>query len=70
MSDWPRSGLTSDGKAVNGNSVAIDLTGTYQVADRLAFYVRFAEIGRNFLTAQSGIREPLSLRAAGALTRP
>lgn len=63
-------GLTTDGKSVNGNSVAIDLTGTYQVTDRLAFYGRFAEIGRNFLTPQAGIREPLSLRAAGASYSP
>lgn len=63
-------GLTSDGKPVNGNSVAIDLTGTYQVTARSAVYGRFAEIGRNFLTPQAGIREPLSLRAAGASYSP
>jgi hypothetical protein len=60
----------SDEKASDAAAMAIDVTSTYQVSAKLALHARFAQIGRDFLTPQSGVREPITLRAAGATYSP
>lgn len=63
-------GLRRDGTRFSGFGEAIDLTGTFQVTDTLALQGRYAHIGKNFLTPQAGLREPVSLKAAGVTWSP
>ena len=64
------SGRSSDNRMVNGSGMAVDVAGSYQVASNLSFQGRFAHIGSNFLAPQSGIREPIDLRAGGVSWSP
>jgi hypothetical protein len=50
--------------------MAVDLSGTFQVNDTLAVQGRYAYIGPNFASPQAGVREPISLKAAGATWSP
>ncbi|MBK7394225.1 MAG: hypothetical protein IPI64_13155 [Chloracidobacterium sp.] len=58
-------GYSSDNIRINGTAAAIDLAATYQVAENLSVQGRYAFIGRNFLSPQTGARDPLDLKAAG-----
>lgn len=63
-------GLTNDGLRVGGSDIAMDLGATYQVAENLSVQGRYAHIGKNFLSPQSGVREPIDLKAAGVTWSP
>lgn len=63
-------GFDSQQRRVNGAGMAVDLTGSFQVAEDLSFHGRYAQISKDFLSPQSGIREPLDLKAAGVSWSP
>ncbi len=63
-------GLSSDNIRINGTAPAIDLAATYQIAESLSVQGRYAFIGRNFLSPQTGARDPLHLKAAGVNWSP
>ncbi|MEQ1605451.1 MAG: hypothetical protein ABL999_11350 [Pyrinomonadaceae bacterium] len=54
----------------SGAGTAVDLTGTFQLREDLAVQTRYTNISRNFLSPQSGIREPLDMKAAGVTWSP
>ncbi len=64
------SGHDAYGSAFSRSAVAIDIAGTFQTTDDLAFHGRIAHIGRNFLSPQIGVREPVDLKAAGLTWSP
>ncbi|MGB4990468.1 MAG: stalk domain-containing protein, partial [Pyrinomonadaceae bacterium] len=64
------SGFTSDGLRSEGFDTAMDVTGTFQLRENLSVYGRYTHVGRNFLGPQSGIREPIDLKAAGLSWSP
>lgn len=64
------SGFRPDNTHFNGAGVAIDLTGTYQASQKLSLQARYTHIGTNFLTPQSGLREPVDMKAAGVTWSP
>lgn len=53
-----------------GYGAAVDLAGTFQVTGNLAIQGRYANIGANFLSPQSGLREPVVLKAGGVTWSP
>lgn len=59
-----------DSSEFGGTGIAVDLTGTFQVTEQLSLQGRFAQIGANFLSPQAGLREPVSLKAAGVSWTP
>lgn len=59
-----------DSSRFSGTGAAVDLSGTFQVTEKLSLQGRFANIGANFLSPQSGLREPVSLKAAGLTWSP
>ena len=63
-------GSRLDNSRFHGTGAAIDIAGTFQATDSLALQGRFAHIGANFLSPQSGVREPVDLRAAGVTWSP
>lgn len=63
-------GHRGDGARFRGNGAALDLAGTFQATDELAVQARFTKIGKNFLSPQSGFREPVDLKAAGVTWSP
>ncbi len=58
-------GLSTDSIRVKGSASAFDLSATYQLAESFSVQGRYAFIGRNFLSPQPGVRDPLDLKAAG-----
>ena len=64
------SGFRPDGSRFDGSGAAVDVAGTFQVTGDLAVQGRFTKIGKNFLSPQSGVREPLDLKAAGLTWSP
>jgi hypothetical protein len=64
------SGLRADGSAASGTGTAIDLSGTFQASDELAFQGRYTNVSRNFLSPQAGLREPVAAAAAGVTWSP
>ncbi len=63
-------GVSINDSPVNGAGMAVDLAGSFQAASNLSFQGRFAHIGSNFLAPQTGIREPIDLKAAGVAWSP
>ncbi len=63
-------GLRSDNTRFGGYGSALDVGGTFQILENLAFQARYTKIGENFLSPQSGVREPLDLKAAGITWSP
>ena len=63
-------GLRSDNSRVAGYGSAVELVGTFQATEELAFQTRYTNIGKTFLSPQSGWREPLDLKAAGVTWSP
>ena len=63
-------GLRADNSRFTGYAAAIDLAGTFQLTSQLAVQARYARIGENFLSPQSGLREPIDLKAAGVTWSP
>lgn len=63
-------GLRLDNSRFRGHGAAVDIAGMFQVSGSLALQARYAHIGSNFLSPQSGFREPIDLRAAGVTWSP
>ena len=63
-------GLTYDGLRIGGSDIAMDLGATYHVAENLSVQGRYAHVGTNFISPQSGVREPIDLKAAGVTWSP
>ncbi len=63
-------GIGYDDQRVNGTGTALDVSGTFQVTDALAVQGRYAYISRNFLSPQTGLRDPMDLKAAGVTWSP
>lgn len=63
-------GFSSNNLQVNGYAAAVDVSGTYLLREDLVVQGRYTSIGRNFLSPQSGIREPLDLKAVGMTWSP
>ncbi len=63
-------GQRPEGSRFSGYGAAVDLSGTFQVTGSLAVQGRYANIGENFLSPQSGLREPVILKAAGVTWSP
>lgn len=53
-----------------GTGAAVDVTGTFQLRDDLAVQARYTNISRNFVSPQSGVREPLDMKAGGVTWSP
>ncbi|HKG45434.1 MAG TPA: stalk domain-containing protein [Pyrinomonadaceae bacterium] len=64
------SGVHRDGTRINGTDAAVSLTGSYHVTDQLIMQGRYAYVGPNFLSPQSGIHQPTNLTAAGLSWQP
>ncbi|HEX9962197.1 MAG TPA: SdrD B-like domain-containing protein [Pyrinomonadaceae bacterium] len=64
------SGFRGDNARVEGFGAATDVSATLQLSDNLSFQGRFAFIGKNFLSPQSGQREPVKLAAGGVAWQP
>ncbi|CAN5372976.1 hypothetical protein BH10ACI3_BH10ACI3_20560 [soil metagenome] len=54
----------------SSTSIAVDLAGTFQMSETLAFQARYVHIGENFLSPQAGLREPVDLKAIGVTWSP
>ena len=64
------SGVNRTGTQTSGTDMAINLTGSYQLTDQLVMQARYAYVGKNFLSPQSGLHEPNNLVAAGVNWQP
>ena len=64
------SGVNRFGTPITGTDVAINLTGSYQLTEQLVVQGRYAYVGKDFLSPQSGMHEPTSLAAAGMSWQP
>jgi hypothetical protein len=64
------SGVNRAGTQTNGTDIAINLTGSYQLTDQIVMQGRYAYVGKDFLSPQSGMHEPTSLVAAGMSWQP
>ena len=62
--------ISSDNSRVDAFASALDISGTVQLTDNLSVQARYTFIGRNFLSPQSGMREPIDLKAAGITWSP
>jgi hypothetical protein len=63
-------GQRADQASFNGYGAAVDLSGTFRLTDDLAVQGRYTNIGENFLSPQSGLREPVALKAGGVTWSP
>ncbi|HEV7646046.1 MAG TPA: hypothetical protein VGO50_19070 [Pyrinomonadaceae bacterium] len=63
-------GLRPDNSPFSGSGAAVDLSGTFQLTDQIAVQGRYTNIGENFLSPQSGLREPVVLKAASISWSP
>ena len=64
------SGLSRDNVRVNGVGAALSLSGSLQLTDQLIVQGRYAYVGPNFLSAQSGLLDPIKLAAGGVTWQP
>ncbi|HQZ96678.1 MAG TPA: carboxypeptidase-like regulatory domain-containing protein [Pyrinomonadaceae bacterium] len=62
--------LDNSTRRTAGAGTAVDFTGTFQLREDLAVQARYTNISRNFLSPQSGVREPLDMKAAGVTWSP
>jgi hypothetical protein len=53
------SGVSRTGVQTNGTDMALNLTGSYQLTDQLVMQGRYMYVGKNFLSPQSGLHEPV-----------
>lgn len=63
-------GTRLDTSSVNGTGAAFEVSGSFQVSENLSFQGRLAHVGPNFLTPQTGTREPVDLKAGGVAWSP
>lgn len=64
------SGVNRDGTQTNGSDLAVSVTGSYQLTEQLIMQGRYAHVGANFLSPQSGLHQPTNLTAAGLSWQP
>jgi Copper amine oxidase N-terminal domain len=64
------SGYRKENERTSGFGAAFDVSASYQMSDNLTFQGRFAYVGKNFFSAQSGQREPVRLAAGGVVWQP
>ncbi len=64
------SGFRRDNVRVEGFGAAVDVSASFRLLDNLTVQGRFAYTGANFLSPQSGQREPIKLSAAAVTWQP
>ncbi|HEX6719517.1 MAG TPA: stalk domain-containing protein [Pyrinomonadaceae bacterium] len=64
------SGVNRNATQTSGTDIAINLTGSYRIAEQVIVQGRYAYVGQSFLSPQSGIHEPTNLAAAGVSWQP
>jgi len=64
------SGVNRDGTQTSGTGIAVNLTGSYRLTDQLILQGRYAYVGPTFLSPQSGLHEPINVKAAGISWQP
>ncbi|MEK6278787.1 MAG: hypothetical protein AABN95_00375 [Acidobacteriota bacterium] len=64
------SGRNRDNVRVDGAGAALNLSGSLQLNDQLIVQGRYAYVGPNFLSAQSGLQDPINLTAGGVTWQP
>lgn len=64
------SGLSRDNVRVNGVGAALSLSGSLQLTNQLIVHGRYAYVGPKFLSAQSGLLDPMKLAAGGVTWQP
>ena len=64
------SGTDRTGAKTDGNGVALNLTGSYQLTEQLLVQGRYSFVGPNFLSPQNGLHEPNNTVAAGVNWQP
>ncbi len=64
------SGLRTDATRTSGSDAAINLTGSYHLTDELLVQGRYAYIGPNFMSPQSGLHTPNNVAAASVSWKP
>ena len=64
------SGTNRDDVPVKGNGSAVNLSGSLQATDQLVLQGRYAYVGQNFLSAQTGWMDPTKLIAGGLTWQP
>jgi hypothetical protein len=62
-------GTQRDDVRVDGAGLAADLSGSFDLGDNLTLQGRYAHVGANFLSPQSGIHDPVNLAAGGVTWR-
>jgi hypothetical protein len=64
------SGLNREQSHVDGAAAALNLSGSLQLSEQLIVQGRYTYVGRNFLSAQTGLLEPTNLAAGDVSWRP
>lgn len=64
------SGRSRNNLSVNGLGASLNLSGSLQLTDQLIVQGRYAYVGANFLSAQSGLLDPIKLAAGGISWQP
>jgi hypothetical protein len=64
------SGVNRDGSNTNGSDIAVSLTGSYRLTEQLLMQGRYAYVGANFLSPQSGLHQATNMTAAGLSWQP
>ena len=64
------SGLRTDATRTSGSDAAINLSGSYHLTDELLVQGRYAYIGPNFMSPQSGLHTPNNVAAASVSWKP
>ena len=64
------SGVNRQGAQTSGSDIAFTLTGSRRVTDQLLLQGRYAYVGQNFLSPQSGLHEATNAAAAGVSWQP
>jgi hypothetical protein len=63
-------GVSTDKTPIDGTGAAINLTGSYYLADGLLVQGRYAYVGPRFMSPQSGLHTPNNLAAASVTWQP
>jgi hypothetical protein len=64
------SGVNRDNVRTSGAAEALTVSGSLQLTEQVLAQGRYTYVGRNFLSPQSGVREPINLTAAGITWQP
>jgi hypothetical protein len=63
-------GISRDQVQVDGVDTALSVAGSFQVTDDLIAQGRYVRVGANFLSAQNGLQDPITLAAGGLTWKP